>query len=236
MCSSDLGGTGLTPRDVTPEATLPLLERLIPGIPEAVRMLGRSSTSAAILSRGVAGVARGTLVVNLPGGSGAVREHVQRLGRGPSMLLLHGTGASTHSFRDLLPALAEHFDVLAPDLPGHGFTARPDDPQLPLYAIAAKEDVAAVAFARIKTGDMRFMGLTREDVKLAKAKTAESWGGLFEQWKNELNRLAREFADGVAPVDPKRSLKTCRHCDLQPLCRVHERIAALEDDEAGDDE
>ena len=94
MCSSDLdqirallqerlgsvevilttGGTGLTPRDVTPEATLPLLERLIPGIPEAVRMLGRSSTSAAILSRGVAGVARGTLVVNLPGGSGAVRD------------------------------------------------------------------------------------------------------------------------------------------------------------------
>ena len=68
------GGTGLTPRDVTPEATLPLLERLIPGIPEAVRMLGRSSTSAAILSRGVAGVARGTLVVNLPGGSGAVRD------------------------------------------------------------------------------------------------------------------------------------------------------------------
>jgi molybdenum cofactor synthesis domain-containing protein len=68
------GGTGLTPRDVTPDATAPLLERHIPGIPEAIRMLGRSQTPAAILSRGVAGVLRGTLIVNLPGGSGAVRD------------------------------------------------------------------------------------------------------------------------------------------------------------------
>ena len=68
------GGTGLTPRDITPDATAPLLERLIPGIPEAIRMLGRSQTPAAVLSRGVAGVLKGSLVVNLPGGSGAVRD------------------------------------------------------------------------------------------------------------------------------------------------------------------
>jgi molybdenum cofactor biosynthesis protein B len=68
------GGTGLTPRDVTPDATRPLLEREIPGIPEAIRMLGRSQTPAAILSRGVAGVLRGSLIVNMPGGSGAVRD------------------------------------------------------------------------------------------------------------------------------------------------------------------
>ena len=68
------GGTGLSSRDVTPDATAPLLERLIPGIPDAIRMLGRSQTPAAILSRGVAGVAKGTLIVNLPGGSGAVRD------------------------------------------------------------------------------------------------------------------------------------------------------------------
>lgn len=61
--------------------------------------------------------------------AGGLRWHVQRAGRGPSLLLLHGTGASTHSFRELLPALALHFDVVAPDLPGHGFTARPEDPQ-----------------------------------------------------------------------------------------------------------
>lgn len=51
-----------------------------------------------------------------------IRWHVQIMGRGPALLLLHGTGAATHSWRDLAPVLAEHFTVVAPDLPGHGFT------------------------------------------------------------------------------------------------------------------
>lgn len=51
-----------------------------------------------------------------------IRWHVQIMGRGPALLLLHGTGAATHSWRDLAPLLAEHFTVVAPDLPGHGFT------------------------------------------------------------------------------------------------------------------
>ncbi len=51
--------------------------------------------------------------------------HVQRAGSGPVVLLLHGTGAATHSWRDLLPLLARNFDVVAPDLPGHGFTGTP---------------------------------------------------------------------------------------------------------------
>lgn len=54
-----------------------------------------------------------------------LRWHVQFAGAGPVCLLLHGTGASTHSFRDLLPQLATTFTVIAPDLPGHGFTERP---------------------------------------------------------------------------------------------------------------
>lgn len=54
-----------------------------------------------------------------------LRWHVQVMGEGPPILLLHGTGASTHSFRDLAPLLARHFTVVAPDLPGHGFTAEP---------------------------------------------------------------------------------------------------------------
>ncbi|NKI34871.1 alpha/beta fold hydrolase [Wenzhouxiangella sp. XN79A] len=49
--------------------------------------------------------------------------HVQQMGRGPALLLLHGTGASTHSWRSLAPVLAQRFTVIAPDLPGHGFTA-----------------------------------------------------------------------------------------------------------------
>lgn len=55
--------------------------------------------------------------------AGGLRWHVQVAGNGPVLLLLHGTGASTHSWRDLLPRLAERFTVVAPDLPGHGFSA-----------------------------------------------------------------------------------------------------------------
>jgi magnesium chelatase accessory protein len=60
-------------------------------------------------------------LVQVPG----LRFHVQVMGEGPALLLLHGTGASTHSWRGLLPLLAEHFTVIAPDLPGHGFTGDP---------------------------------------------------------------------------------------------------------------
>jgi len=55
--------------------------------------------------------------------AGGIRWHVQRMGSGPALLLLHGTGASTHSWRNLAPILARKFTVVAPDLPGHGFTA-----------------------------------------------------------------------------------------------------------------
>lgn len=48
--------------------------------------------------------------------------HVQQVGSGPALVLLHGTGAATHSWRAVLPLLAQHFTVIAPDLPGHGFT------------------------------------------------------------------------------------------------------------------
>ena len=70
------GGTGLSPRDVTPEATRPLLEREAPGIADALRRQGEVAVPTSILSRGVAGTLGGTLVVNLPGSSGAVRDAV----------------------------------------------------------------------------------------------------------------------------------------------------------------
>lgn len=53
-----------------------------------------------------------------------LRWHVQRMGAGPPLLLLHGTGAATHSWRDLMPLLAARHEVIACDLPGHGFTSR----------------------------------------------------------------------------------------------------------------
>ncbi len=57
--------------------------------------------------------------------AGGLLWHVQVMGSGPLLLLLHGTGAATHSWRDLAPLLARHFTVVAPDLPGHGFTQAP---------------------------------------------------------------------------------------------------------------
>ena len=54
--------------------------------------------------------------------SGRIKWHVQVMGSGPPLLLIHGTGAATHSWRALAPLLAERFTVIAPDLPGHGFT------------------------------------------------------------------------------------------------------------------
>lgn len=68
------GGTGLGPRDVTPEATLAVVERLVPGLAEAMRQESLRKTPHAMLSRGVAGVVGRTLIVNMPGSPKAVRE------------------------------------------------------------------------------------------------------------------------------------------------------------------
>jgi molybdopterin adenylyltransferase len=68
------GGTGLTPRDVTPEATRAVLDREAPGIAEALRMSVYSRFPRAALSRGIAGVRGSTLIVNLPGSPGGVRD------------------------------------------------------------------------------------------------------------------------------------------------------------------
>jgi magnesium chelatase accessory protein len=74
--------------------------------------------------------------------AGGIRWHVQVAGNGPVILLLHGTGASTHSWRDVLPRLAERFTVVAPDLPGHGFSSAMTSPTLPAMAAAVRALVA----------------------------------------------------------------------------------------------
>ncbi len=68
------GGTGFTPRDVTPEATRPVLDREAPGIAEAIRADALTRTPHALLSRGLAGLRGSTLIVNLPGSPGGCRD------------------------------------------------------------------------------------------------------------------------------------------------------------------
>ena len=68
------GGTGISPTDVTPEATVSLIEKLLPGIPEALRAYAREKVPTTDLSRGVAGVTGSSLIINLPGSPGGVRD------------------------------------------------------------------------------------------------------------------------------------------------------------------
>lgn len=71
------GGTGLSPRDVTPDATLEVIDRVIPGIAEVMRFEGMKKTQRSMLSRAIAGVRGQTLIVNLPGSPAAVKENLE---------------------------------------------------------------------------------------------------------------------------------------------------------------
>jgi molybdenum cofactor synthesis domain-containing protein len=71
------GGTGFSGRDVTPEATLQVIEKNIPGLPELMRAEGLKKTKKAVLSRGICGIRKSTLILNLPGSPKAVRESLE---------------------------------------------------------------------------------------------------------------------------------------------------------------
>lgn len=113
---------------------------------------------------------------------------------------------------------------------------RPDEPQLPLYLLTAESGAAAVAFAQVRTGDMGYVGLARDADLLPGIKAwAESryrdrypaWPDVVAAWQADLERIAGQFAAGVAAVDPKRHPDTCRLCDQQPFCRIRERIGQM---------
>ncbi|MGI6484789.1 MAG: MogA/MoaB family molybdenum cofactor biosynthesis protein [Thermoanaerobacterales bacterium] len=83
MCQKDIdlilttGGTGLSPRDNTPEATASVIEKEVPGIPEAMRQKGLEKTPHAMISRATAGIRGKTLIINLPGSPKAVRKNLE---------------------------------------------------------------------------------------------------------------------------------------------------------------
>lgn len=109
--------------------------------------------------------------------------------------------------------------------------ARPDEPQLPLYLVSTEPEAAAIAFAQLRAGDMRYVGLAQSADVLPGARTPDAvrlgaepdWPSQVAFWRREITRLAENFAVGEAAVDPKDFPETCRFCEQQALCRVHER-------------
>lgn len=117
------GGTGLTPRDVTPQATLAVIDYEVPGLAEAIRAAGRASTPMADLSRGVVGVVGKSLVVNVPGSANAAMESLAALEPTLAHALVTLAGPYDH---DQQPADVGH--VPAPSVA----TAAPARPATPV--------------------------------------------------------------------------------------------------------
>jgi probable DNA repair protein len=136
--------------------------------------------------------------------------------------------------------------------PSRWFGARPEDPQLPLYGVAARgaggdRPVAAVAFAQIRADKVTISGVVRGagvlpglpvNRKGELKDAAEQWPRVLEDWGVVLERLGTAFSEGRAEIDPKNGLATCRstHCELAALCRIHERLGGDGEDEAADGE
>jgi probable DNA repair protein len=125
--------------------------------------------------------------------------------------------------------------------PGAMLSDRPEEPQLPLYLVGAEPDAAAVAFAQVKAGEMRFAALARDDDLLPDTKAFSespygkrygSWQDVVAAWRADLTRIAASFAGGNAEVDPKRYPNTCRYCDVKPFCRIYERLENALDEDA----
>jgi molybdenum cofactor synthesis domain-containing protein len=117
------GGTGLSPRDRTPEATRPLLEREAPGIAEAIRAAALQKTAHGMLSRGLAGTRGSTLIVNLPGSLKAVREGFEVLAAVlPHALDLLAGGQASPADHRAPPAATSTDESRHPGTPGAGLS------------------------------------------------------------------------------------------------------------------
>ncbi len=117
---------------------------------------------------------------------------------------------------------------------------RPDEPQVPLYAIANRTDVSGVAFGQLNVDAVAFKGLAEDadvapgisgvgnpDDKNAATITRlgfpEQWPELINQWQGVLEALAGEFTSGIADVNPKSKSTSCQYCHLQSFCRIRHR-------------
>ncbi|HKV98073.1 MAG TPA: PD-(D/E)XK nuclease family protein [Gammaproteobacteria bacterium] len=118
---------------------------------------------------------------------------------------------------------------------------RPDEPQLPCYAVTAAEDVAAVLFAVLRPGETEYRGYARASDTAPRVTGLDelknppddcaNWPALLDHWRTVLTRLAADFAAGAAKVAPKERNRTCRVCHLANLCRIDEIQALGEPDD-----
>ena len=126
---------------------------------------------------------------------------------------------------------------------------RPEEPQLPMYALGAGAQIAAVAFALVKTGEAKFKGISRmpdlmpgvctvDKDRGSAAKRYRDWNQLVAGWRVELDATGRAFASGEARVDPKRGAATCENCRQHVFCRIAEKtpFGATGEGEADADE
>lgn len=114
------------------------------------------------------------------------------------------------------------------------FGERPDEPQLPLYCIADSEKAIGILFAQINPEEIKWVGISETELGIDSVKTliktkdadAPTWKLQVQQWQLTLEKLAMDFLQGIAYVDPKEIVETCNHCHLHSLCRIHESITA----------
>lgn len=115
------------------------------------------------------------------------------------------------------------------------FGARPDDPQLPLYAVANPEDLEGLVLASLRAGEVAFSGIVRAANQFPGISPYQDthyqrehgdWNRLLVEWRSHLEALAVAFARGEAQVDPKTA-SSCDFCDLGTLCRIAEKRARV---------
>ncbi|WBQ09814.1 alpha/beta fold hydrolase [Hyphomonadaceae bacterium ML37] len=132
--------------------------------------------------------------------AGGVSWHVQRVGKGPVLLLIHGTGASTHSFAHLARDLSGEFEIIMADLPGHGFSGQMEAPELPLVAQAlgammARLDTAPALVAGHSAGAaialrMALDGVIKPRALIGLAPALQPYGGAADGIASKLARMA----------------------------------------------
>ncbi len=98
---------------------------------------------------------------------------------------------------------------------------RPDDPQLPIYAVIEDPPIAGIFFGSLKVGQLGFRGISNEGGVVPGSRPPQTpLSDLIDQWSNTLNRLGQEYKSGCAVVDPKYPTRTCKYCKLATFCRV----------------